>query len=45
VTKYDFEEDFFCFGANGMVSFQGKHKSAFVKDMAMMYVVHVHILM
>ncbi len=48
VTQYDLEEDFFCFGANGangMVAFKGNHKSAFVKDMAMIYVVHVHIVM
>ncbi len=45
MTQYDFKEEFFCFGANGMVSFQGKHKSAFVKDMAMIYVVHVHFVM
>ncbi len=45
VTQYDLEEDFFCFGANGMVAFEGNHKSAFVKDMAMIYVVHVHIAM
>jgi hypothetical protein len=45
VTQYDLEEDFFCFGANGMVAFKGNHKSASVKDMAMIYVVHVHIVM
>jgi hypothetical protein len=45
VTQYDFKEDFFCFGANGMVAFEKNHKSAFVKDMAMIYVVHVHIVM
>ncbi len=45
MTQYDFNEEFFCFGANGMVSFQGKNKSAFVRNMAMIYVVHVHIVM
>jgi len=42
VTQYDLEEDFFCFGANSaneMVAFEGNHKSAFVEDMAMIYVV------
>ncbi len=45
MTQYDCDEEFFCFGANGMVSFQGKHKSAFVRNMAMIYVVRVHIVM